>query len=91
MTERERLEKQAISLEFYAGLIERSVGRGARLPVWDKMTAEDYRREAQECRRRAALLAEREHMAAQTVPVSAGMEAMTQADPLGADTGKGGA
>lgn len=60
MTEKERLETQARSFEFYAGLIEKAVGRGARLPVWDKMTAEDYRRQAQEYRRRAALLAERE-------------------------------
>jgi hypothetical protein len=63
MTEKERLEAQARSFEFYAGLIEKAVGRGARLPVWDKMTAEDYRRQAQELRRRAAALAEREKAA----------------------------
>ncbi len=56
MTEKERLEIQAQSFEFYAGLIERAVGRGAPLPVWGPMTAEDYRQQAQEYRRRAALL-----------------------------------
>ena len=60
MTEKERLEIQARSFEFYAGLIERAVGRGAPLPVWGPMTAEDYRQQAQEYRRRAALLAEHE-------------------------------
>jgi hypothetical protein len=61
MTEKERLEIQARSFEFYAGLIERAVGRGAPLPVWGPMTAEEYRQQAQEYRRRAALLAEQEH------------------------------
>jgi hypothetical protein len=60
MTEKERLEIQARSFDFYAGLIERAVGRGAPLPVWGPMTAEEYRQQAQEYRRRAALLAESE-------------------------------
>ncbi len=60
MTEKERLEKQAQSFEFYAGLIERAVGRGAPLPVWGPTTAEEYRHLAQEYRRRAALLGEQE-------------------------------
>ncbi len=60
MTEKERLETQARSYEFYAGLIERAVGRGAPLPVWGPMTAEEYRQLAREYRRRAALLAEQE-------------------------------
>jgi hypothetical protein len=60
MTEKERLEIQARSFEFYAGLIERAVGRGAPLPVWGPKTAEEYRQEAQEYRRRAALLGEQE-------------------------------
>ncbi len=74
MTEKERLEAQATSFEFYAGLIEKAVGRGARLPVWDQMTAEEYRRQAQELRRRAALLAEREKASQQATtppPVTA--------------------
>ena len=58
MTEKERLEIQARSFDFYAGLIERAVGRGAPLPVWGPMTAEEYRQLAQEYRRRAALLEE---------------------------------
>jgi hypothetical protein len=60
MTEKERLETQARSFEFYAGLIERAVGRGAPLPVWGPMTAEEYRQLAREYRRRAARLAEQE-------------------------------
>jgi uncharacterized membrane protein len=60
MTEKERLEIQARSFEFYAGLIERAVGRGAPLPVWGPMTAEEYRQMAQEYRQRAAHLAEQE-------------------------------
>jgi hypothetical protein len=60
MTEKERLEIQARSFEFYAGLIERAVGRGAPLPVWGPMTAEEYRQLAQEYRQRAARLAEQE-------------------------------
>ncbi|HEY7348939.1 MAG TPA: hypothetical protein VH599_11565 [Ktedonobacterales bacterium] len=60
MTEKERLEIQARSFEFYAGLIERAVGRGAPLPVWGPMTAEEYRQQAQEYRRRAAQLSKQE-------------------------------
>lgn len=56
MTEKERLEIQARSYDFYAGLIERAVGRGAPLPVWGPMTAEEYRQLAQEYRQRAAQL-----------------------------------
>ncbi len=56
MTEKERLEIQARSFDFYAGLIERAIGRGAPLPVWGPMTAEEYRHLAQEYRRRAAQL-----------------------------------
>ena len=58
MTEKERLETQARSFEFYAGLIERSVGRGAALPVWGPMTAEEYRDLARQYRERAAALPE---------------------------------
>ena len=60
MTEKERLETQARSFEFYAGLIERAVGRGAPLPVWGPMTAEEYRDLARQYRQRAAQLGERE-------------------------------
>jgi hypothetical protein len=76
MTEKERLETQARSFEFYAGLIERAVGRGAPLPVWGPATAEEYRRLASEYRRRAALLEEQEQrqakheMRVDTAPVS---------------------
>ena len=60
MTEKERLETLARSFDFYAGLIEKAVGRGASLPVWDGKTAEEYRQQAREYRMRAALLAEKE-------------------------------
>jgi len=60
MTEKERLETQARSFEFYAGLIERATGRGAPLPVWGPMTAEEYRDLARQYRQRAAQLAEQE-------------------------------
>jgi hypothetical protein len=71
MTEKERLEIQARSFEFYAGLIERAVGRGAPLPVWGPMTAEEYRQLAQEYRQRAAHLAEQEQAQnADEAPVS---------------------
>lgn len=60
MTEKERLETQARSFEFYAGLIERATGRGAPLPVWGPMTAEEYRTLAGQYRQRAARLAEQE-------------------------------
>jgi hypothetical protein len=66
MTEKERLEIQAKSFDFYAGLIERAVGRGAPLPVWGPMTAEEYRQLAQEYRRRAAQLEEQEQTKAQS-------------------------
>jgi len=58
MTEKQRLEIQAQSFDFYAGLIERAVGRGAPLPVWGKMTADEYRQLAQEYRQRAERLPE---------------------------------
>lgn len=58
MTEKERLETQARSFEFYAGLIERAIGRGAALPVWGPMTAEEYRDLARQYRERAAALPE---------------------------------
>ena len=60
MTEKERLETQARSFEFYAGLIERAIGRGAALPVWGPMTAEEYRDLARQYRERAAALPEQE-------------------------------
>ncbi len=73
MTEKERLETQARSFEFYAGLIERATGRGAPLPVWGPMTAEEYRDLARQYRQRAARLAEHEQAEAkhqQTVEVT---------------------
>lgn len=68
MTEKERLEIQAKSFEFYAGLIERAVGRGAPLPVWGPMTAEEYRQLAQEYHQRAAQLEAHEQAKAKEQP-----------------------
>ncbi len=65
MTEKERLETQARSFEFYAGLIERAIGRGAALPVWGPMTDEEYRDLARKYRERAAALPEQEEAPAQ--------------------------
>ena len=65
MTEKERLEIQARSFEFYAGLIERAVGRGAPLPVWSSMTAQEYRQLAKEYRQRAVRVTEQEQADAQ--------------------------
>lgn len=70
MTEKERLETQARSFDFYAGLIERAVGRGAPLPVWGPMTAEEYRQLANEYRQRAARLTERKQAQTRNEPTA---------------------
>src|SRR5215472_16072439 len=70
MTEKERLETQARSFEFYAGLIERAIGRGAPLPVWGPTTAEEYRDLARQYRQRAAALAEQEKTPVQPAATS---------------------
>gem|GEM_PF-798962 len=54
--ERAALEAQAKAYEFYAGLIARATGSGAKLPVWDPTTAERYRELARRARARLAEL-----------------------------------
>ena len=82
MTEQERLETQARSFEFYAGLIERATGRGAPLPVWGPMTAEEYRDLARQYRQRAAQLAQQEQTEA------AHQQAIEAASKLGSNGSK---
>ncbi|HEU5200075.1 MAG TPA: hypothetical protein VFU32_10575 [Ktedonobacterales bacterium] len=83
MTEKERLETQARSFEFYAGLIERAIGRGAALPVWGPMTAEEYRDLARQYRERAAALPEQEQTAAHEAPNQSAAANMAAASPTG--------
>ncbi len=55
MTEKELLRMQIRSYEFYADLIERaSRGTGDELPRWNTEKAAQYRRLAEEYRRRLA-------------------------------------
>jgi hypothetical protein len=55
MTEKELLRMQIRSYEFYADLIERSSGgTGDELPRWNTEKAGQYRRLAEEYRRRLA-------------------------------------
>jgi hypothetical protein len=83
MTEKERLETQARSFEFYAGLIERATGRGAPLPVWGPMTAEEYRDLARQYRQRAARLAEK---APPEAPHQQALEMTSERSPNGSKT-----
>jgi len=70
MSERELLEIQIKTYEFYAGLIARAVGGGtsAKLPKWDEQRAEEYKRLADELRARLVELDEREANAPATTP-----------------------
>lgn len=55
MTEKELLDMQIRSYEFYADLIERAVGgTGNELPRWNTERAEQYRMLAEQYRRRLA-------------------------------------
>ena len=81
MTEKERLETQARSFEFYAGLIERAIGRGAALPVWGPMTAEEYRDLAKQYRERAAALPEQEQPSIQEPTSKSAAAGMATASP----------
>jgi len=55
MTEKELLRMQIRSYEFYADLIERSAGGTSdELPRWNTEKAQQYRRLADEYRRRLA-------------------------------------
>jgi hypothetical protein len=57
MTEKELLQMQIRSYEFYADLIERaSGGTGDELPRWNTEKAQRYRELAEEYRRRLAAI-----------------------------------
>ncbi|MGZ3581290.1 MAG: hypothetical protein ACXVCO_00515 [Ktedonobacterales bacterium] len=62
LSERELLQIQIKTYEFYAGLIDRAVGgaHAAKLPKWDEQRAEEYKQLADQLRARLAELAERE-------------------------------
>lgn len=65
MSERELIETQIQTYEFYAGLIDRAVAGGAqaRLPKWDEQRAEEYKRLADELRAKLAELDKQEALA----------------------------
>lgn len=62
LSERELLQIQIKTYEFYAGLIDRAVGgtHAAKLPKWDDQRAEEYKQLADQLRARLAELDERE-------------------------------
>ncbi|HEX8035521.1 MAG TPA: hypothetical protein VF510_16810 [Ktedonobacterales bacterium] len=70
MSERELLEIQIKTYEFYAGLIDRAVGgtHTAKLPKWDEQRAEEYKQLADQLRTRLAELDKREAAAPATNP-----------------------
>jgi hypothetical protein len=62
LTERELLEIQIKTYDFYAGLIDRAIGgtAAAKMPKWDEERAREYQRLAAELRTRLAELDERQ-------------------------------
>lgn len=70
LSERELLEIQIKTYDFYAGLIDRAVGgtHAAKLPKWDEQRAEEYKQLADQLRARLAELDEREAEAPATNP-----------------------
>lgn len=62
LSERELLQIQIKTYEFYAGLIDRAVGgtHSAKLPKWDEQRAEEYKQLADQLRARLAELDEQE-------------------------------
>jgi hypothetical protein len=73
LTERELLEIQIKTYDFYAGLIDRAVGgaTAAKMPKWDEERAGEYQRLAAELRARLAELDERQANAPADDPVAA--------------------
>lgn len=76
LTERELIELQIKTYDFYAGLIDRAVGAGAapKLPKWDEERAQEYKRLADELRARLAELDAATAAAAASDPVAAARE-----------------
>lgn len=70
LTERELLQIQIQSYDFYARLIDRAVGGGNStiMPKWDEERAREYKRLADELRARLAELDAREANAPATDP-----------------------
>lgn len=73
--EKELLRLQIQAYEFYAGLIDRAVGGGARdfvMPKWDDQRAVEYKQLADQLRERLAQLEQEDaqEQPAQTAPVS---------------------
>ncbi|HEX8035690.1 MAG TPA: hypothetical protein VF510_17665 [Ktedonobacterales bacterium] len=70
LSERELLQIQIKTYEFYAGLIDRAVGgtHTAKLPKWDEQRAEEYKQLADQLRARLAELDEQEAAAPATNP-----------------------
>jgi hypothetical protein len=70
LTERELLEIQIKTYDFYAGLIDRAVGgvASAKLPKWDEERAREYQRLADELRARLAELDAQQAIAPATDP-----------------------
>lgn len=70
LTERELLQIQIKSYEFYARLIDRAIGgtNAAIMPKWDEQRAQEYRQLADELRARLAELDAREANAPATDP-----------------------
>lgn len=70
LTERELLQIQIQSYEFYARLIDRAVGgsSAAIMPKWDEQRAREYKLLAEELRERLAELDAREANAPATEP-----------------------
>ena len=70
VSERELLESQIKTYEFYARLIDRAVGGSAAaiMPKWDEQRAQEYARLAAELRARLAALDEQAAAAPATDP-----------------------
>ncbi len=85
LTERELLQIQIQSYEFYARLIDRAVGgsSAAIMPKWDEERAREYKRLADELRER---LAEMDARAANT-PATNPVEAELVSGPSSQTTG----
>ncbi len=73
LTERELLQIQIQSYDFYARLIDRAVGgsNSTIMPKWDEERAREYKRLADELRERLAELDARAASAPATEPVEA--------------------
>jgi hypothetical protein len=84
LSERELLEIQIKTYEFYAGLIDRAVGgsAAAKLPKWDEQRSIEYKQLAEQLRAQLAALDEQEQGAPASSPSeSEGSRSPTDAPP----------